>query len=213
MFIVIEGLDASGKTTQTELLVKKYQSLGKKVHTLDFPQYEHNVFGKILKRFLSNEFGNSVNLDPKLSALLFAGDRLESKNQLVRWKNDPDAVVILNRYVGSNLAYNRAKSTSEKEANEIEELIVTLEYDLLGLPKPDVVVVLGSSAAITKARLGTQTDAYESDSKFLDRVAQEYVYLCDTYSNWILLPIEKDQTRESVHDMIFKTIQNETKSK
>ena len=84
MFIVIEGLDASGKTTQTELLVKKYQSLGKKVFTLDFPQYNDNVFGKILKKFLSNEFGDSVTLDPRLSALLFAGDRLESKKQVCR---------------------------------------------------------------------------------------------------------------------------------
>jgi dTMP kinase len=203
MLIVVEGLDASGKTTQTNLLVESYRKLGKKVYTLDFPRYSKNVFGKILKQFLQNQFGDSVNLNPELSALLFAGDRFESKELLDKWLSEKDSVVILNRYVPSNIAYNMAKSDNPEQ---IEKFIISLEYELLQLPKPDIVIVLGSSSAITKARLGNQTDAYESDNVFLDKVANVYLKLSEKYANWMLFPIEKDESKDSVHQRIFKQI-------
>lgn len=221
MLIVIEGLDASGKTTQTKLLVERLEKENVNVHTLDFPQYTTNVFGKIVKRFLSNDFGDSVSLDPKLSALLFAGDRFESKELLNSWlkpseSNVPESVVVLNRYTPSNIAYNRAKSTNAEAANEIHLFIEMLEYQMLELPKPDIVLVLGSSSAITKARLQnekanrdesrTNSDAYESDSSFLDNVAKEYVHLCNTQDDWMLIEITQDESIESVHERLWKCL-------
>lgn len=207
MLITIEGLDASGKTTQTHLLCEKLKQKGFNVHTLDFPQYENNVFGVILKKFLSNEFGDSVNFDPKLSALLFAGDRYESLAQLRQWLNEPNSVVVLNRYIPSNIAYNRAKRKTDEEIEEITTFIENLEYKLLGLPKSDLVIVLGSSSAITQARLRTEAerDGYENDAPFLDRVAEEYVKLQKKYSaTWKWLPIEADESRERVHQRIWE---------
>jgi dTMP kinase len=227
MLIVIEGLDASGKTTQTKLLVERLEKENVNVHTLDFPQYTTNVFGKIVKRFLSNDFGDSVSLDPKLSALLFAGDRFESKELLNSWLKTPESesnsesieqesVVVLNRYTPSNIAYNRAKSTNAEAANEIHLFIEMLEYQMLELPKPDIVLVLGSSSAITKARLQNEkanrdesranSDAYESDSSFLDNVAKEYVHLCNTQDDWILIEITQDESIESVHERLWKCL-------
>jgi dTMP kinase len=210
--IVIEGLDAAGKTTQTKLLENYLLSEGFKVHTLDFPQYDNNVFGLILKKFLANDFGDSVSLDPRLSAMLFAGDRLESKTLLDAWLSDPNVTVILNRYIPSNIAYNRAKAGnnptkkvpttkySAEDAQNIEDFICNLEYTTFQMPKPDLVIVLGSSSAITKARLQEETDAYESDANFLDKVACEYLKMCEKNPDlYKLYPITKDQTPQDVH--------------
>jgi dTMP kinase len=203
--IVIEGLDAAGKTTQTKLLEERLIYKGFSVQTLDFPQYEHNVFGLILKKFLANEFGNSVSLDPRLSAMLFAGDRLESKRLLDIWLSDPQTMVILNRYVPSNIAYNRAKASTPEDAQSIEDFICNLEYTTFHLPKPDLVLVLGSSSAITKARLQGDTDAYEADSDFLDKVAREYLKMCennpDTHQ---LYPITENESRIQVHQHLYE---------
>jgi len=207
MLIVIEGLDASGKTTQTKLLVERLQLQGRTVNTLDFPQYDNGVFGKILKKFLANEFCDSVVCDAKLSAMLFAADRAEHKHKITEWLRDPNAVVVLNRYIPSNIAYNRAKTSNDKLADDIHQFISQLEYVLLGLPKPDLVIVLGSSAAITKARLPGRsekvTDAYEADAHFLDKVAEEYVKLCETEDNWQLLSIAENESIPDVHQRIW----------
>ena len=50
-FIVIDGIDGSGKATQTKLLVAKLKENGYKVKTIDFPQYEENFFGKMVGRY------------------------------------------------------------------------------------------------------------------------------------------------------------------
>lgn len=207
MLIVLEGLDASGKTTQTKLLVEHLKSEGLQVHTLDFPQYENNMFGKILKDFLANKYGDSVNADPKLSGLLFAGDRYESKKQLQDWLAEQNSVVVLNRYVGSNEAYNRAKAKSAEEDYELMHYINGLEYTTLGLPKPDLVLVIGSSAEITQKRLKKdEQDGYESDAKFLDKVATVYQEICEVREHWRYIPIEANDSREQVHEKLWKVV-------
>lgn len=209
MLIVLEGLDASGKTTQTDLLVQHLRADGLTVYTLDFPQYENNVFGKILKRFLANDFGDSVTVDPKLSALLFAGDRYESKETILEWLKEPNAVVVLNRYVGSNEAYNRAKAQTEEESYELKHFINGLEYSTFGLPRPDQVIVIGSSSTVTHKRLKTnEQDGYESNATYLDKVAQVYKELCDARDDWEYIPIDGTESRETVHEMIWEVIQN-----
>ena len=76
--IVIDGTDGSGKHTQTELLTKNLRARGRKVATLDFPQYYNNFFGALLKKYLSGDFGNPVEINPYLTSVLFAADRFES---------------------------------------------------------------------------------------------------------------------------------------
>ena len=207
MLIVLEGLDASGKTTQTRLLVEHLQSEGLTVHTLDFPQYENNMFGRILKDFLANKYGDSVNADPVLSTLLFAGDRYECKSQLEEWLRDPNAVVVLNRYVGSNEAYNRAKTKDEEEDYKLMHYVNHLEYVTLELPRPDLVLVIGSSSNITQKRLKMdERDGYESNASFLDKVAAVYREICNGRDKWEYIPIEADQSREEVHEKLWKVV-------
>ena len=76
MLIVIDGIDGSGKQTQTELLKHKLISKGKKVITYEFPNYS-TFFGKIIRDYLDGKFGDSTKVDAKLISILYALDRFE----------------------------------------------------------------------------------------------------------------------------------------
>ena len=76
-FIVIEGIDGSGKRTQIELLVRALEAKGVAVAQIGFPNYEQ-FFGKLVGQFLNGEFGALEDVDPHFSAMLYAGDRLQA---------------------------------------------------------------------------------------------------------------------------------------
>src|SRR5690349_10639080 len=100
--IVIEGIDGAGKGTQTELLARAFQQRGVPFMRFSFPRYESS-FGRLIGRFLNGEFGPLPAVDAHFSALLYAGDRLETKPDLEAALKSGQTV-ITDRYIGSNLA-------------------------------------------------------------------------------------------------------------
>ena len=100
-FLVIEGLDGSGKSTQVDLLCKYLESGNIRYKYLHFPRLETGVYGKLIARFLRGEMGNIDQVDPYLVALIFAGDRLDAKEMVSSWIEN-DYLVIIDRYVYSN---------------------------------------------------------------------------------------------------------------
>ena len=81
-FIVIDGIDGSGKKTQTKLLIERLKREGLKVKTIDFPQYENNFFGKFIGECLVGEHGDFAKLDPKIASVLYGADRFESSQKI-----------------------------------------------------------------------------------------------------------------------------------
>jgi dTMP kinase len=81
LLIAIEGIDGSGKHTQANLLEHSLRSSGFPVYSTGFPQYD-SWFGQMVGKFLNGDFGPLESIDPRFTALLYAGDRFEGKPQL-----------------------------------------------------------------------------------------------------------------------------------
>ena len=111
MFIVLEGLDGAGKSTQIRMLRRLFSERGVESEYVHFPRFDAPVYGELIARFLRGEFGGVNEVDPYLVALLFAGDRAAAGPQIREWIAAGKAV-ILDRYVYSNVGFQCAKLPS-----------------------------------------------------------------------------------------------------
>jgi dTMP kinase len=137
--IAIEGIDGSGKHTQAKLLEHWLVSRGYSVYATGFPQYE-SWFGNMVGRFLNGDFGPLEAVDPHFSALLYAGDRFEAKPRIQSALNE-GKVVLVDRYVASNLAHQVARAPVERRS-EFLRWIEHLEYFVYGLPRENLILYL-----------------------------------------------------------------------
>jgi dTMP kinase len=138
-FIVLEGIDGSGKRTQLEMLSRSLSERGVSCEQVSFPNYS-GFFGKVVARFLNGEFGPLEAVDPHFSAVFYAGDRFESKPKL-NAVLDSGKVLLADRYIGSNLAHQGARVPSA-ERSEFLAWLRQLEYQVYGLPLEDLVIYL-----------------------------------------------------------------------
>jgi dTMP kinase len=120
-FIVIEGLDGSGKSTQLKLLKKYLDEQHIPYHFLHFPRTDDGLFGDLVARFLRGDLGKNDEVNPYLVGLIYAGDREHSKNTINQWITTGN-LVIVDRYVHSNMAFQGAKLSTQKEKLELREL-------------------------------------------------------------------------------------------
>jgi dTMP kinase len=139
--IAIEGIDGSGKRTQMDLLrgIIAAGEGGHSVYSTAFPQYD-SWFGKMVGQFLNGELGPLEAVDPHFTALLYAGDRFEAKPK-IEAALDEGKIVLIDRYIGSNLAHQTARVVPEKRA-EFRKWIENLEYGIYGLPREDLILYL-----------------------------------------------------------------------
>lgn len=144
--IVIEGTDCSGKQTQSTFLVKNLKQLGYKAISFSFPNYASPT-GKIIGESYLGKNRPSLfiegieNVDPKISSLYYAADRAYNIDIIKRYLQE-DYIVVVNRYVESNMAFQGGKIKDIKERNNMYEWLDNLEFVLLDLPRPDMVIFL-----------------------------------------------------------------------
>jgi dTMP kinase len=181
--IVIEGIDGSGKRTQVDCLARALGERGVAFTQVSFPHYE-GFFGKLVARFLNGEFGPLASVDAHFSALLYAGDRLESK-PAIEASLGSGRTVLADRYIASNLAHQGARVPPEQRAEFIAWL-TQLEYGVYGLPAEDLVIYLRVPAAEAhrlageRGKLGARDytklrrDLQESDIAHLEAASSVY---------------------------------------
>jgi dTMP kinase len=188
--IALEGIDGSGKRTQLDLLAGEFNARRLATFRISFPRYE-SLFGKQVGRYLNGEFGPLDAVDPHLSALLYAGDRMEAKPE-IEAALLAGQIVLADRYIGSNLAHQSERVPPEQR-EEFFAWLKRLEYGLYGLPMEDLVIYLRVPVAeahrlvgLKSARTYTnmQHDIQEADIKHLEQTAIIYDRLA-TEANWV----------------------------
>jgi dTMP kinase len=137
--IAVEGIDGSGKRTQVELLALTLKARGHDVYSTGFPQYD-SWFGKMVGQFLNGDLGPLETVDPHFTAMLYAGDRFEAKSKLQGALYNGQ-IVLVDRYIGSNLAHQTARVPPEKRS-EFLKWIEHLEYGIYGLPRENLILYL-----------------------------------------------------------------------
>lgn len=162
MFIVIEGLDGAGKSTQVALVQQMLQANNLKWKYLHFPRFNAPYYGDMIARFLRGEFGAAGDVDPYIVAMLYAGDRADAAAQIREWVTDGN-VVIVDRYVLSNIAYQCAKIENAESKNSLKEWILNFEYNYNNIPKPDLTLFLDVPFHFTQKKLTEQRDGEDRD--------------------------------------------------
>lgn len=157
MFIVLEGVDGCGKSTQISLLQKMFEEQGVECEYLHFPRFDAPYFGDLIARFLRGELGSIEQVDPYIVAMLYAGDRRDAAAMIRGWL-DAGKVVICDRYVYSNIGYQCAKLPSVEEREKLRQWILSLEFDYFAIPRPDVSLFLDVPFAFTERKLSEQRE-------------------------------------------------------
>lgn len=111
--IAIEGIDGAWQRHTGGCLVESLRNSGLTADTLQFPRYSATTFGSAIGDFLNGRFGALHEVHPQLAAVLYAGDRYESCALLLQMMGSQRTAVVLDRFVGSNLAHQSAKLEGE----------------------------------------------------------------------------------------------------
>ena len=157
MFIVLEGLDGAGKSTQIKLLRQMVEATGRECEYLHFPRFDAPVYGDMIARFLRGEFGSVEQVNPYLVALLYAGDRADAATQIRQWIAEGKCVIV-DRYVYSNVGYQCAKVESKEERERLKEWILATEYEEFKIPRPTLSLFLDVPFGFTEAKLTSQRE-------------------------------------------------------
>ena len=162
MFIVLEGLDGAGKSTQIKLLREMMEAHGKRCEYLHFPRFDAPIYGDMIARFLRGEFGSADEVNPYLVALLYAGDRADAAAQIRSWLEEGKCVIV-DRYVYSNIGYQCAKVADAEERNTLREWILRTEYEEFRIPRPTLSLFLDVPFGFTEAKLTSQRVGSDRD--------------------------------------------------
>ncbi|MEG1371277.1 MAG: dTMP kinase [Mucinivorans sp.] len=185
MFIVIEGLDGAGKSTQVALVQQWLTANGYEWEYLHFPRFTAPYYGEMIARFLRGELGSVSDVDPYLVAMLYAGDRCDAVKMIEGWLAQ-QKVVIVDRYVLSNVAYQCAKIENKDDRDRLKKWILGLEYDYNKIPKPDLELFLDvpfrfTASKLTEQRVGDdrsylngKSDIHEASLALQEAVRERY---------------------------------------
>lgn len=212
--IVIEGLDGSGKATQTRLLNNALIEKGYNVKQMSFPDYD-NPSSALVKMYLCGKLGESpADVNPYAASSFYAVDRYASYKQF--WQKDYEngALILADRYTTSNAIYQLAK-VEDNMRDSFLRWMEDYEYNMLGLPVPDKVIYLDMPPEISQELMlkryngdESKKDLHESNVSFLIECRQSALYSAQQL-NWSVITCGangKPYSIENIHKAVLKEL-------
>lgn len=216
--IVIDGIDGSGKTTQVDLLSEYLKNKNISFEVISFPRYEDNLYGKLIRRYLSGEFGSIQEVNPYLMALSYAGDRALAKPLIENWLSS-GKLVVANRYVSSSKAHLGA-NLPQNQREEFMSWVDELEYQTNSIPKMDLTILLNVDPKIGQENvkgekdpldLSNKRDIHEDNLEHLSAASRIFLKLSQSEANWKVIDCGENlkmKSKDEIHKEIIHYLQN-----
>ncbi|MBE7029515.1 MAG: thymidylate kinase [Ruminococcaceae bacterium] len=207
--IVIEGVDASGKATQTKLLYEYLLNKKGNVLKIEFPDYE-SPSSSLVKMYLNGEFGeNADDVNPYVASTFFAADRFASYK--TKWEKfyKEDYIIVLDRYVTANMIHQASKFNTKEEKEKFINWLCDYEYGLYSLPQPDIKIFLDVPVSISrelmKERLNKFSgeeakDIHERDEGYLEKTYENAKFVAENYG-FNIINCVKDNKLRTIDDI------------
>lgn len=215
LFIAIEGTDGSGKGTQFKLLVSALRRKNIKVETLDFPQYG-KPSAYYVEQYLNGNYGHNVS--PYIASLFYSLDRYSTRTKLNSWLKQ-GRVVVANRFTLSNAAHQGGKIKSSAELKKYWQWLFNLEFKVLGLPRPDLTILLHMPAktaqelVLKKARRsyiksGAKKDIHEANLGHLKAAEARYLALSKLVKAKVIICMKNGKllTPKEIHNKVMSKL-------
>ena len=212
--IVIEGTDGSGKSTQFKLLTSRLEAENQAFQKLIFPQYSEPS-SALIRMYLGGEFGNAPSdVNAYAASTFFAVDRYASYKKVWGEWYENGGLVVSDRYTTSNAVHQASKEEGEAQTAFLHWLY-ELEYDKLGLPRPDLVIYLDVPTDFTEAMMrrreadtNTTADIHEQDLSYLATCRRTGKAAAEYYG-WTVINCVKDgamRSIEDIHEEIYRHV-------
>ncbi len=217
--IAIEGTDASGKNTQTKMLLSRLLKENIPAVCGSFPMYDTptgRIIGgpflgkpEICESYFRN-FENPANVNPKVASAFYVADRKYNLPLIIKSLNKEENV-ILDRYVESNMGHQGGKIRNPQERLEFYKWLEKLEYEMFELPRPDLTIFLYmpfEKGIELKSKMNTQKDEVEKDYDYLKNSEEAYLQLSELY-NWKKINCIKNNRIRfpwEIHKEVYDTV-------
>ena len=215
--IVIEGLDASGKGTQTELLIKNLNENGFDTYGISLPNYDDNS-SALVKMYLAGEMGTKPSdVNAFAASTFFAVDRYASFKKFWNKEYNSGKIIVANRYTTSNASHQMTKISADKWDFYLEWLFV-FEYNKLEIPKPDCVIFLDMPVEVSQKLLlkrydgdESKKDVHERDVAYLESCYEAASYAAKKLG-WSVISCSENGEPRTISDIsndVFELVKKE----
>ena len=217
---VIDGTDGSCKQTQFEKLKENLDKKGIKYRTVSFPNYD-SPSSSLVKMYLSGEFGTDPkSISPYIASTFYAADRYATYKKDFEEFYKNGGIILADRYTTANMVHQAGKINDDKEREKFIEWLFNLEFEIYGIPKPNLVFFLNmppkNSLELIKNRENkfthdTQKDIHERDENHIIDSYNAACSLVDKYGWTEIKCVENDKIRtiESISNEIIENVLKE----
>lgn len=204
--LVLEGLDGSGKSTQTEYLKQALLEEGVALKQIKLPDYE-NPSSTLVKMYLNGDFGsNPAEVNAYAASAFYAVDRFASFQNGWKEPYELGTLILADRYATSNASYQMTK-LPESEWDAYMDWLEEFEYQKMALPAPSLVIFLDMPIEVSQKLMTSRyegdeakKDVHEKDVAFLNHCRKAALFAAEK-QGWVVIPCAEQGSPRSREDI------------